>query len=205
MVWVSPYFAGQVGNYALDVEVTRKQQLTITLTNPTQGAAWQTGSAQPIQWQSNISGSVNLELFRGEKFIARIAENINNSGQYQYLVPDTLTAAVNYKVVIYSTADQNIRTQSGLFRVDRVMGLEDELLAEVRIYPNPVQDRLQLEFKTRKPESLSIYNATGLFVAEVSIDGYQTSVDMQRLPRGMYLLRCNWEKGVQTVHKILKP
>ena len=208
LLWVSPYFAGQLGTYALDIQVSSQQQQPeqlISLSNPVNGAVWQSGSTQEIRWESNFAENVSLELYRGETFQFAIAENINNNGSYTWQLPDTLTAASDYWIAIYNTADANVHDFSDFFKVDKVTDIDDDLSAEIRLYPNPVVDELHMTFEHERPLMVEMYDAQGKFLGDMPVSHEEVSINMQHLPQGLYMVHCVWEEGQQTVHKILKP
>ncbi|MCZ6702710.1 MAG: hypothetical protein O6940_06670, partial [Ignavibacteria bacterium] len=44
----------------------------ITLTLPNGGESWLIGSQQNITWSDNLSGNVEIQLFKGENFIHKL-------------------------------------------------------------------------------------------------------------------------------------
>ncbi|MEM7106332.1 MAG: T9SS type A sorting domain-containing protein [Bacteroidota bacterium] len=59
---------------------------------------------------------------------------------------------------------------------------------EVIIFPNPVDDRLYLDTKSFTPESITIHNTMGRMVAsEIKYSG-QSSLDINHLPEGIYIV-----------------
>ncbi|MEK6478326.1 C10 family peptidase [Catalinimonas sp. 4WD22] len=206
LLWVSPYFAGQLGTYALDIQVNRQQQQQlISLSSPVNGASWQSGSTQEISWESNFIENVSLELYKGENLQFAIAENISNSGSYMWQLPDTMTTASDYWIAIYNTEDANVYDFSDFFKVDKVTGLGDALSVEIRLYPNPIVDLLHMAFEHERPLIVEIYDAQGRFLEDIPVNHEEVSINMQHLSQGLYLVHCIWAEGQQTIHKVLKP
>ena len=80
--------------------------------------------------------------------------------------------------------------------------------SELRVYPNPVSDRLEVYFNsnTVAPVTLDLIDLSGRVVyqhQEIRAKGrHMIAVPVTNLPKGMYLLR--WQQGTeQQVHKIL--
>ncbi|MCK5775798.1 MAG: T9SS type A sorting domain-containing protein, partial [Bacteroidales bacterium] len=74
---------------------------------------------------------------------------------------------------------------------------------EIKVYPNPVLDRLQIESKSELL-SVSVCNITGHVVKQQQIDrGNTTEVNFEGLPAGIYLVRINSIDGMLT-KKVLK-
>ena len=58
------------------------------------------------------------------------------------------------------------------------------------VYPNPASDVLIIESNTdNRPYEVSLWNVYGHYVLKQNIQAAQTTIDLQRLPRGVYLLR----------------
>ncbi len=75
--------------------------------------------------------------------------------------------------------------------------------AEVRVYPNPVLDRLHIDAKSNI-KSVSVYNILGYEVMLRNLNqGNNASIDFAELPAGMYLVRVISQDGSAT-KKILK-
>ncbi|GAB4492558.1 MAG: hypothetical protein OHK0045_20380 [Raineya sp.] len=75
---------------------------------------------------------------------------------------------------------------------------ETPLAREVRIYPNPAQSSFKvdlsgLQINTAK---LQLHNAVGQVVAQKTINANEASFEVQNLPKGMYLLKIETDKGV---------
>lgn len=204
--WIAPYFAGQQGTYALDIQVNKKTTIEkmLTLSSPIQGVSWEQGTSQTVTWTSNFTGKVNLELYRNAQYLATIANDIDNNGSYTWTLPDTLAQSSHYQVVIYSTADHNVRAISDNFTIDRVTAVPEDISAEVRCFPNPVQDQVSITFGTKLPATLALYSSQGTRLAEIPIQGVEISLDMRHLPAGVYFVQCVWTEEQLTVHKILK-
>ncbi|MEM9832201.1 MAG: C10 family peptidase [Bacteroidota bacterium] len=227
LFWVAPYFAGQQGTYALDIQIIRQEQLSIALTN----ADWDTltiGDTRAIGWESNFIEPVTLDLYLQDQYYATIAEQIDNNGTYQWAVPDSLASEEQYQLTIFSSSDTTVRAQSGYFTIistetspsqnaeepsatpeetdepnpDAIVTSisEERLESLITMYPNPVRKRLFLHFDNKKiPESVEIMNGMGVTLQKINGQNTQDGIDLSELPSGLYLLRCQWKtEGMQT-------
>lgn len=80
----------------------------------------------------------------------------------------------------------------------QVVGLEDEILSQIELYPNPTSDVLRVSNPTQNSEvSLSILDASGTEVRK--INNAQTSqVDVSDLSKGVYFLQMSSDKALRT-------
>ena len=71
---------------------------------------------------------------------------------------------------------------------------EDNSEALFMVYPNPVSDRLIVQFKGCKGEkTLTLYNISGITVIAKSTISEYVEMDVTSLPKGVYILKINYE------------
>lgn len=77
---------------------------------------------------------------------------------------------------------------------------ENQDLSDIRIYPNPVENVLNIN-ASHPIDQLELYNTTGaLVLKQTAVNG---SIDVSNLSSGVYILKLQSGNSVQT-HKILK-
>lgn len=59
---------------------------------------------------------------------------------------------------------------------------------QLSIYPNPVNDVLNVSLKTSKEENAVVYNMEGRIVLEAKIGNGKTTINVSKLPKGSYIL-----------------
>jgi len=82
--------------------------------------------------------------------------------------------------------------------LERTTALDDTPLArEISIYPNPAQSSFTVDLRALQVPSaqLQLHNTIGQVVAQKTTQNGEVSFDIQKLPKGMYLLKINTEKG----------
>jgi hypothetical protein len=88
-----------------------------------------------------------------------------------------------------------------------IVGTEVEKLnSEVRIYPNPTNDEINIDQGQWIIKSISIHNLLGETVYnnfQFKIDNAHASMDISHLPSGVYFVRFTGDKEVQTL-KVVK-
>lgn len=71
-----------------------------------------------------------------------------------------------------------------LVKINRILGIEDEIRIEFSIYPNPVVDYATLTTKVKG--NLLIINDKGQQIKQMNIKDYQTQISVQDLRSGIY-------------------
>jgi hypothetical protein len=77
-----------------------------------------------------------------------------------------------------------------------------QLEASVKIYPNPVNDKVFIQGK-ENIKSIFVYDVTGNLKKMLTPNTAETELNFSNLPKGMYLLKIQTGKGIQT-QKIIK-
>jgi hypothetical protein len=89
---------------------------------------------------------------------------------------------------------------TGAFTVNLLIGLGDNLLALVSVYPNPAIERIVVE--NAHGADLSIYSSAGELVVARRIGSGKQTVDVSALPAGVYVVRLLME-GKAKIEKLL--
>ena len=75
-------------------------------------------------------------------------------------------------------------------------GVENEFLSEIEIFPNPVNNQLNIQQKTLDSDiSLEIYSMQGQLLKQVGINKSRTTINTDFLLPGVYVLVLS-QKGV---------
>lgn len=82
--------------------------------------------------------------------------------------------------------------------VSRNLSVNNSILEEIKIVPNPVQDFIDLS-TVKQLKTLKLYNSLGQLIIETK----QEKIDFSNLSRGMYFLQINTEYGT-TTKKVIK-
>ena len=84
----------------------------LALTVPNGGEALQAVNIQTIGWLGDdpaVGPDVRLGLHRGATFVGWITRRTSNDGEFNWLIPDDLPAAANYRLRVQSFTDSAIR------------------------------------------------------------------------------------------------
>lgn len=81
-----------------------------------------------------------------------------------------------------------------------VLGVDDNILEGLKIYPNPTQNVLHIKTERNDISNLSILDTVGREVMQVSLKS-TTSIDVSQLQTGIYLIKF---EGIDNTYKFIK-
>ena len=81
--------------------------------------------------------------------------------------------------------------------------VDDALLAEVVVAPNPFDNQLRITSYELRGE-YALLNAQGVVVASGVLENAETRINTSLLPAGMYLLRLSTESGATKTYRVVK-
>ena len=115
----------------------------------------------------------------------------------------TPTEPGNYAVVVTENGCTDTSACIAIATVGNTRSID---LASVRMYPNPVEDVVNLEFsRPVKLSSIQVYDLTGRMLVSELVNGMVDSYSLKLLevPSGMYLVALAYTDGSQQVGRIL--
>ena len=128
-----------------------------------------------------------------------IMQLIREAG-HQYTMPDTLMGygiPDFYRIFVENYVEDTTDTTG--------IAAMPILRTELRIYPNPVEDRLTIKNTGERNHTIYIYDLTGKMVGSTEIKGGETKVmDATKWAAGIYLLQANGGKGRLETVKIIR-
>jgi hypothetical protein len=98
----------------------------------------------------------------------------------------------------------NYRGGLSFFKGDSqgTIGIKEEVLSQIHIYPNPTQNSINFEFNSENEVKLKLVDITGRIIREDKIyNGY--SLDIHNLADGIYFICLEYQSQTIT-HKIVK-
>jgi len=93
-----------------------KVQPTITVTSPNGYEMWERGTKQNITWTSqDFTGNVKIVLLRPPSYTVDIADNLGNSGFFEWTIPADQQVANNYKIRVQGVIPDDPMDESNNF------------------------------------------------------------------------------------------
>ena len=165
----------------------------VDLLRPTAEAIWTKDSAYAISWETNVPGTVIIELQRADTTVAIIADNIpSGHGGFLWRVPVSVPTGDGYRIVIRTqpTVGEGVSVTSS-FTVsirEQIVGVsEDHQITRTTIAPNPSSSRLYIGGDDSISE-VALYAITGVQVIRERVIGTGHSIDVSNLTPGTYSL-----------------
>ncbi|MFO8086229.1 MAG: phospholipase D-like domain-containing protein [Bacteroidales bacterium] len=169
--------------------------------------------------QSSASLVSSLQTMLGNDF--QNNDNGNNIMHHKYMIVDEgtysdpvlLTGCHNWSysandrndentLIIHDNTIANIYLQA--FMTFFPAGSSTETIDEVNysIWPNPVTTAFTIETQNPGPATLTIYSLNGQVVKSMAVNSHRTSVDVENLEKGLYIVELIQE-GKTERHKII--
>jgi len=131
-----------------------------------------TANAQSIIIQ-NIDGSETTELLSA-------VENLTFTSTVMKLNTTSLTSS-------YTISD----VQKIYFDSVPTVSVPESVIGELLVYPNPVNNQLQVRFNNESTHKLYIYRIDGVLVYQDAIYSDDQAIDVSYLSKGLYLIRID--------------
>ncbi len=110
-----------------------------------------------------------------------------------------------FSIQTQSNGEQLLHIENNIFSgmnfTNTPLGLTENILKTFKIYPNPVEDRLFISSDIKNIEVISVFTINGQLL--FSQRNYDTSIDVSKLPYGMYFIEVFSSEG-RSVQKFIK-
>jgi hypothetical protein len=154
----------------------------------------------------NLKSGEEFYLVEGDELDLVFDDNCTIAGiENDFNYSATLEGAqvsVGDTIITWTATDLagNISTCSFTLSIEYLVGVDDLLLGEMKIYPNPAKDIVYIESDRISIETVSVVDMNGKIVI---VDNSPHEIDVSKLVTGTYLLRVEIEDKV-VVSKLLK-
>ena len=113
----------------------------------------------------------------------------SNNGQWTPMANGNYTAA-NVNGDCVSSFSNNIQVNT--------IGIEEIKSNSCKIFPNPTEDKMTIEWNGLLPFQFELYNCSGQIVQRSQINFQRSTINMENLPIGLYLAKIQDQKSVIT-------
>ena len=86
------------------------------------------------------------------------------------------------------------------FSNDFLLGIDDNTINEISIYPNPTKNKLNFKGNFSESLDVSVYDILGKNILQNTVD-LNTSLDVSKLHSGLYIIKF---KGYSETYKFVK-
>ncbi len=191
----------------INIEVGLKAPSNLQFLDATgSGSNLATADVAKLKWNDNSNSEDNYIIERKKN-----TEPLSAYAVIATLPPNTTTYNDNFATnpSIVSGEKYNYRVKavkgslegsiSGTIRLDKVTALDETPLAQqIGVYPNPTRNSFVVDLQGVQVQQarLQLYNPIGQVIIEQITQNGQAHFSVERLPKGMYLLKIHTEKGV---------
>ncbi|MEY3385892.1 MAG: hypothetical protein RIR53_703 [Bacteroidota bacterium] len=181
----------------------------LTLTRPDVDVRWMHDSSYIISWQTNLLGSVAIDLMLGEYVIASIEDSTPARAQgYLWKVPVSTPVSKNFQIRItpreapYTALSSTSPTFVEIVTFTSVDdGHEDP--SPVSIMPQPAADVLSIVNVGSGLRSIRMFASSGQQVLHQTADGTRRELDVSGLAMGLYVVMIEDQLGRTFTHRVI--
>ena len=193
---------GQSPNEIISIQVDETTG-PFRITNMTSDETWQAGENKIITWDvaGTTGGQVNCNtvdiLFsadNGLTFPYLVAQNIPNNGNAQFAVPSFQNTSSG-RFMIKGHNNYFFDVAHGTFTIQGVNNISAKQINNIKIYPNPANNKLQIELETKDLSNnieISLFDISGrkifykIFAPEKE---FKTTVNLTNFAKGIYCIK----------------
>lgn len=207
--------------YTQPVNITVASTGPFVITSPnnnptTQEPIWHFGSTKTITWNvaGTTAGNINttnvnilISTNNGATY-TMLAQNVPNNGTAALTIPTNLTNTTEGRIKIEAVGNIFYTVSKKLTIWDPNMSVEENEFTNLKIYPNPVTDLLNIEFETETlgNTKFDIFDINGRLVKTIENDGLNQNkhqINIEDLTSGTYILVIT-DKNKSSSRKIIK-
>ena len=110
----------------------------------------------------------------------------------------TYTDAGIYTVTLTTFSEDGVCSDQSSVEVDIIVVSVDELTVDARVWPNPTNSIVMFE-STEVMEYIEVYTLAGSMVQTFQPQQMRSTLTMESMPAGTYLVKIGTASGVKTV------
>lgn len=179
---------------------------------------WYLGNTVNISWVTDIitnsaTNRVNVELWNGsDNTTTTIADNIQDLGNLQFQIPQSLKPDKRYKIRIKNIGENAIMTNDDFLNITQFPSKDKDTTKVdqnlVKIYPNPAIDVMYIEFATpsKFDFKLQFFDNIGKqltnIIRNIDLDNpkiVKLTLDLSQISNGKYYFVYNSNSGPRLI------
>ena len=139
----------------------------------------------------HINETVVTTMSMGEGMEISFTDNIET---YSWMKPGVPVPVMSITTTTSDDGEGPVTEAS--FLGDLTIGIEDQEIADVQIYPNPAVDQLRIKTENGTLLSARIVDVKGATVAQMrGTSASESSIDVSQLQSGVYFIQIQTDKG----------
>ena len=150
------------------------------------------GTGDHVQYNYTVCGEGYLSQNSAAEFFG-----LGDATIVDYVKVTWLSGAIDY------FEDVAVNQMLEIVEGSSPLSVEDQLLNDMVIYPNPAQDILNIKLTSAESATVTIFDLNGRAVLTSSLTEPQTRLAIDRLQAGVYVVEVTGEVGI-IVEKLIK-
>lgn len=143
--------------------------------------------------------SINIPMTIGDSLVYSYTAFANVNWDFDRIFAFAMLQNTGTKSVIQSEAT-NPSTNN---LITNIQSIVEGALDEVKLYPNPTRDALNVEVESDLETNIALYSLVGKLVTEQNFQK-RTSLSLKHLPAGVYMARFYNKKGIVVKKVVLE-
>ena len=119
-------------------------------------------------------------------------------------VDHTYTSGGNYVVTVELTNECGSTIVNELFNVLNTVGLEDESIEGLKVYPNPTRNQFTVELENTTNSMVTVYSVTGATVLNAKEFNGNVDIDVSNWERGVYMVTIENQGKFKTLKMMVQ-
>jgi hypothetical protein len=157
-------------------------------TNPVGGIPIEGATITAMQGETVIETVVTDSLGKAEIYV------INGNYTYTFSKSGYPGSTGSFAV---NNADQTID-------INITTGIEELAASSVRLYPNPVENKLVIERDNGDETVIELYNVSGALIGVTKTENVTTTIDVEALSPGSYFIKVTGTNNTPVVRRFIK-
>lgn len=183
------------------------------VTSQSTNVTWTVNTQETITWNvanttappvSTPNVDIKLSIDGGYTYPFTLAAGVPNNGSATITVPWSSSTS-QARVMVRGAGNIFYALNSSDFTIGSPTGIDVLSTSKVNVYPNPVNDILNIEFiENTNVELITIADAQGKLVySEGNFNAVKKQIDIGNFAQGLYVLKVQTSSGT-TIHKLNK-
>lgn len=205
---------GQTADDLMKVTVANVAPFKVSVINET-GVQWKEGESQIITWDysgTNVAPincqkvNILLSTNNGTSFTDTLAANTPNDGSHTIIVPNKLSSTCRIKIEAADNIFFDVNDNAFAIVFNPSSNVAEFNNNDVKIYPNPVENSLNIDMGDESffVKSIKVYSSNGVMLKD--LNKYESNIDLSSIEAGVYFIsiETNSNKYVKRFIKLSK-
>lgn len=181
----------------------------LAISSPMKDAKWTLDSNYVISWETNITGSLRLELVKNDVVVALIRDSVDASVLgFLWLVSSFVPEGMNYHVRLTPREAEHANlatTGSANIEITYTVSVDDSELAPiVAVYPQPAFESVTVHNPYSGLKRVHIFSITGELVQSIECSEARVTINVSEFETGIWMLALEDNLGRTYIQPFIK-